>query len=65
MNELEKRRDSEYRIKSVGCGEIVCSRPGLSLIDFYRTSPELASVVQERYEKSGVSTPIHGSHRDL
>lgn len=30
-------KENEYRIKSVGVGKIICSRPGVQLIDFYRT----------------------------
>ena len=39
-------KDNEYMIPSVmPYGRIVCSRPGMKLVDFYRTSSVLAKDV--------------------
>lgn len=38
-------KPTEYMIDSVGTGKVICSRPGVKLIDFYRTSPVLSKDV--------------------
>lgn len=60
------------KAQSVGVGTIVCSRPGVSLVDFYRTSVELACesgkpVVgpgADRMPSQGGSTPPPGATDD-
>lgn len=47
MNDNEELPEGKYHIPTSKGGQVVgkilCSRPGLRLIDFYRTSPVLAS----------------------
>lgn len=49
MGDVRERalKESEYLVQSVGVGKVICSRPGVKLIDFYRTSAVLAKDVVE------------------
>ena len=60
---------TEYRVQSAGSGKILCSKPRLKLIDFYRTSVVLASesgkpvvgLAVGSYAPEGGSTPPPGA----
>ncbi len=43
-------KPGEYQIQSVGTGQIACYRPGMQLIDFYRTTDVLAKDVKGKDE---------------
>jgi len=41
-------KEGEYVVPSVGMGDVICSRPGVTLIDFYRSQPLLAKDVKPK-----------------
>jgi hypothetical protein len=41
-------KEGEYVVPSVGVGDVICSRPGVTLIDFYRTHQLLAKDVKPK-----------------